>query len=61
MLQLYASLIAINLRKEHKAPINNEEGDDKFEVIDSNVKDTEDPKDNVIFDPVAYMAWIELT
>jgi len=37
--------------------INYEEGDDKFEVIDSNVKVTEDTEDNVIVDPVAYMAW----
>ena len=44
-------------KTEHKVQGNNEESDDKFELIDSNVKDTEDTEDNVIVDPVVYMAW----
>ena len=31
-------------KTEHKVQGNNEESDDKFELIDSNVKDTEDTK-----------------
>ena len=47
-------------KSKHKVqskPIKNEQGDNKFEVIDSNVKDTEDIEDNVIVDSVVYMAW----
>jgi hypothetical protein len=42
--------------KVQDKPVNNEEGDEKYEVIDSNVKVTEDTEDNVIVDPVVYMA-----
>jgi hypothetical protein len=47
------------MHKVKRKPIKNEQGDDKFEVIDSNVKDTEDIEDNVIVDSVVYMAWTD--
>jgi hypothetical protein len=58
MSQLYTRVIRDKAKnKLQDKPINNEEGDEKYEVIDSNVKVTEDTEDNVIVDPVVYMAW----